>query len=73
MKMTKATIMKVLVSSLDGVGGEGGVEVKPGGGLVGGMGVAEGVVETTTSPGGEERGDGGSPSTRMDDTIVAVI
>ena len=76
MTITTPTIMKVLVSSSDGVGGEGGVEVKPGVRLLGGVEVAEGaviVVEITASPGREEGGDGGSPSTRVDDTIIVAV
>ena len=80
MKITKTTptIMKVLASSSvtpGGVKGEVGVEVKSVVKMLRGEGVAEGavvVVETTASPGGEEGGDGGSPSIRVDEEIVAV-
>ena len=75
MTVTKPTMMKVLVSSLGGVRGEGGTEVKPGVRMLGGEGVAEGavVLETTASAVGEERGDCESTGPRVDDTIVAVI
>ena len=76
MTITTPTIMKILVSSspvvLGEVGGERGIEVKPVARMVGGEGVADSVV-TIASPDGEERGDGGSPGIRTDDTIVAVI